>query len=205
LTNIERHNSMSITAAQIAEQLNGEILGDGSIALTGFAPTDSAGPGDLTFAEKAEYLAAAERSDASAVLVPAGFTSSHKALIRVSNPRVAVARVLPLFFPPDEPPRGLDAGARIAGTAAIDPTAFIGPGCVIGERARVGARTVLLGGNHVGRDVAIGADTWLYPIVVAVQQLPDWIRRLRELEREVEKLRKLVGSSDRPDEPVRTV
>ena len=86
------------TVSHIAEQLGGEVVGDGSVAISGIAPADSARAGDLTFAEKESYLAAAEQSAASAVLVPAGFESSKKVLIRVKNPRVAIARVLPLFF-----------------------------------------------------------------------------------------------------------
>ena len=42
---------MSFTAAQIAEQLRGEVLGDSSVQLTGLAPADCARVGDLTFAE----------------------------------------------------------------------------------------------------------------------------------------------------------
>ena len=66
---------MPFTAAQIAEQVRGEVLGDASVELTGFAPADSAKSGDLTFAEKETYFAAAEQSQAAAILVPAGFTS----------------------------------------------------------------------------------------------------------------------------------
>jgi len=43
---------MSITVTQIAEQLKGEVIGDGSTRLTGCAPADCARAGDLTFAEK---------------------------------------------------------------------------------------------------------------------------------------------------------
>src|SRR5438046_9960609 len=105
---------MSITAAEIAKQLRGELLGDGSTPLTGFASADSARAGDLTFAEKEAYFQAAEASAASAILVSGPFTSATKVLIRVPNARIAVARVLPLFFPEVEaPPSGIDPGPRI--------------------------------------------------------------------------------------------
>ena len=157
---------MSFTVAQIAEQLRGEIIGDGATPLTGFASAELARAGDLTFADKEEYFLAAEASLAAAILVSGPFTSATKVLIRVPNARVAVARVLPTFFPPDEPPRGLHPGATIAPSAQIDPSAHVGPGCVIGERVKLGARTVLMGGNHVGRDCQIGDDVCLFPNVV---------------------------------------
>src|SRR5579862_4349141 len=96
-----------LTAAQIAERVRGEVLGDGSTRLTGFAAADSAQAGDLTFADTQEHFAAAEQSAAAAILVPSGFSSTRKVLIRVPNARVAMARLLPSFFPPDQFPQGI--------------------------------------------------------------------------------------------------
>ena len=161
---------MSFTAFQIAETLQGEIAGDGSVELTGLAPADRARAGELTFAENASYFAAAEQSQAAAIIVTGEFTSAKKVLIRVPNARVAVARVLPVFFPPDQYPLGIHPSAIIADSAQIDPTAHIGPSCVVGARVRLGARSVLMGGNHVGRDCQIGDDVCLFPNVVIYAQ-----------------------------------
>jgi UDP-3-O-[3-hydroxymyristoyl] glucosamine N-acyltransferase len=154
------------TVSQIAERLRGEVLGDGSVELTGFASADHARNGDLTFAEKETYFAAAEESQATAILVAGEFASSKKVLIRVPNARVAVARLLPVFFPPDQHAPGVHPSATIALSAQIDPTSHVGPNCVIGARVRVGARSVLMGGNHLGRDCQIGDDVCLFPNVV---------------------------------------
>jgi len=161
---------MTFTVSQIAERLRGEVIGDGSVELTGFASADHARSGDLTFAEKEGYLSAAEQSLAAAIIVPAGFTSTTKILIRVPNARAAVARVLPFFFPADERPQGIHPSAIIADSAQIDPSAHIGPNCVVGARVRCGARSVLMGGNHVGRDCQIGDDVCLFPNVVLYAQ-----------------------------------
>jgi UDP-3-O-[3-hydroxymyristoyl] glucosamine N-acyltransferase len=162
---------MPFTASQIAEQLRGEVIGDGRVELSGFAPADSARPGDLTFAENEVYFARAEKSAASAILAPAPFTCPGKTLIRVPNPRVAFARVLPLFFPPEKLPPGIHPGAVVAASAQVDPSAHIGPHCTVGERTRIGARTALRGGNHVGADCRIGDDVCLYPNVVVYPQV----------------------------------
>src|SRR5580700_6554543 len=135
--------SMSFTAAQIAEQLKGEVIGDGSARITGFAPADCARAGDLTFAEKENHFAAAEQSQAAAILVAGPFASSTKVLIRVRDARVAMARILPLFFPPDQTPAGIHPSANIDASAHVDPAAHIGPHCVVGPRVRLGARSVL--------------------------------------------------------------
>jgi len=112
--------SISFTAAQIADELHGEVVGDGSVQLTGFAPADRAKAGDLTFAEKPTYFAAAEQSAAAAILISHDFASSKKVLIRVPNARVAMARVLPLFHPTE------NHGPGIHPSAVIDPTASWG-------------------------------------------------------------------------------
>ena len=156
---------MSFTAAEIAGQLKGEVLGDGSTVLTGFAPADRAHAGDLTFAENETYFHRAEASAASAILVAGDFTSATKVLIRVANARVAFARVLPLFFPEPVFAPGIHPSSVIAASSRIDPTAHIGPHCVVGEQVRIGARTVLQGGNHVGAGSQLGDDTNIFPNV----------------------------------------
>jgi UDP-3-O-[3-hydroxymyristoyl] glucosamine N-acyltransferase len=161
---------MKITVAQIAEQLRGVVVGDGSVELTGFTSADNARPGDLIFAEKEIYFPAAEQSQASAILVSGEFPATTKVLIRVPNARAAVAKLLPVFFPPDQHLPGVHPSATIAATAQIDPTAHIGPNCVIGARVKIGAHSALLGGNHIGRDCQLGEDVCLFPNVVIYAQ-----------------------------------
>jgi UDP-3-O-[3-hydroxymyristoyl] glucosamine N-acyltransferase len=157
---------MPFTAAQIAEKLQGEVVGDGTVQLLGIAPADRARAGELTFAENASYFAIADQSQAAAILVSEPFTSSGKVLIRVANARVALARVLPIFFPPEEHPSGIHPSAVISPSAQIDPTAHIGPNCVLGDRVRMGARSVLMGGNDLRADCQLGEDVCLFPNVV---------------------------------------
>jgi len=156
---------MPFTAAEIASQLQGQVAGDSSIILTGFAPADRAQPGDLTFAENADYFKRAEQSAASAIIIDGKFASAGKVLIRVPNARVAFAKVLALFFPEPGFPPGIHATAVVAASAQIDATAYVGPHCVVGEKVRIGARSVLQGGNHVGANCQLGEEVNLFPNV----------------------------------------
>src|SRR5688572_4759587 len=157
---------MRFTAAEIALLVGGEIVGDGATILTGFASADQATAGDLTFAETDAYLASAEQSAAAAVLVSGASASSAKVLIRVANTRVAVARLLPIFFPQEKPTPAIHPTASIAASAKVDPSVYVGPHCVIGENVEVGPNTVIHGGSHVGAGSRLGADTELFPNVV---------------------------------------
>jgi UDP-3-O-[3-hydroxymyristoyl] glucosamine N-acyltransferase len=58
---------MTFTVADVADRIGGEVLGDGTVQLIGIAAAEQAREGDLTFADKAEYLTAAEQSAAAAV------------------------------------------------------------------------------------------------------------------------------------------
>src|SRR6266511_4884994 len=120
---------MPLTAAEIAKQIDGEVLGDRSVELTGFAPADKARAGDLTFAENQTYFNRAEQSAAAAIMVDGQFTSTKKTLIRVPNARVAFAKVLPLFFPEPTFAPGVHPSAQVAPTAVIHATAHVGPCC----------------------------------------------------------------------------
>jgi len=152
------------TVSFLAEHVGGEVLGDGSVAITGLAPAESALAGELTFAEKPSFLAEAEKSQASAIVAAEGMQSASKVLIRVKDPRVAMAKILPLFFPPEEFPAGIHASAVVEGE--VHPTAHVGPHCVIRTGALIGEGSVLMGGNHIGRDSRIGRDVRLHPNVV---------------------------------------
>jgi UDP-3-O-[3-hydroxymyristoyl] glucosamine N-acyltransferase len=157
---------MPLTASDVAQTLDGEVLGDDRCVLTGFAPATTAKAGDLTFAENETYFQAAEKSAAAAILVDKPFTSATKVVIRVANARVAFAKVLPLFFPEPKFAAGIHPSAAIAATAQIDPSAHVGPHCLIGDHVRIGPRTVLQGGNHVGANSKLGDDVVLFPNVV---------------------------------------
>jgi UDP-3-O-[3-hydroxymyristoyl] glucosamine N-acyltransferase len=157
---------MSFTAAEIAKHLGGEVQGDEALKITRFAPADRAEPGDLTFAENENYFVRAEQSAASAIIIDGPFQSQSKVLIRVPNARVAFAKVVPLFFPEPVFPPGIHSTAIVPSSAQVDPTAHIGPYCVLGEKVRLGPRSVLRGGNHVGTHCRLGEDVHLFPHVV---------------------------------------
>ena len=162
--------SISFTAAEIAERIQGEVHGDGTTILSGLASAEAAHEGDLTFAETPAHFLAAEQSAASGILVAGAFGSSRKVLIRVRNARIAFAKALPLFFPAEVHVAGIHPSAVVAPSAQVHPSAHIGPGCVIGEGVQIGARSVLLGGNHVRLDSRLGDDVRLFPNVVLYER-----------------------------------
>jgi UDP-3-O-[3-hydroxymyristoyl] glucosamine N-acyltransferase len=156
---------MELRAETIASHLNGQVIGDKSLVLTGFAHATTAKPGDLTFAENPSFFAKAEFSDASAILVEQEFESPKKTLIKVASSRIAFAQVLPLFFPEPSAAPGIHPTAVIAETARIDASAHIGPYCTVGEKCVIGANTVIHARASIGPETTVGRDCIIYPSV----------------------------------------
>lgn len=153
------------TVSEIANHLQGEVVGDGNAVLNSFAPADRARPGDLTFAENEDFFARAEDSAATAIIADLRFNSTKKILIRVKNARIAFAKALALFFPEPAKPAGIHPTAVVAKSAQIDSSAHVGPHCVVGERVKVGKNSALQAGNFVGDDSQLGDDVNLFPNV----------------------------------------
>jgi len=160
---------MLFTAGDIADHLGGKVIGDRTMPLTGFQAADRARAGDLTFAENRTFFERAEQSAASAIIVDKSFTSERKVLIRVSSARLAFAKVVPLFYPEPGPPTGIHPSAIISENTEVHPEACIGAHVIIGDGAKIGARSVLHGNNYVdeyceiGEDCSIFHNVTLYP------------------------------------------
>lgn len=152
----------TFTVAEIAQRVQGEVSGDGSIELCGFAPADVARPGDLTFAENDDFFTRAQQSEASAILVSGDFSSETKTLIRVKNARLAFAHVLPILFPEKKFKPGVHGSSVVASSAVIHPTAHVGPHCVIHDNVRLAAGVVVQSGSHIAHDCALGDGTHLF-------------------------------------------
>ena len=82
-----------------------------------------------------EFLAQAEQSQATAILVPEGLGSGPRTRIQVKDVRVAMAQLLPLFDAQEEYEPGVHPGSVVHASAEVDPTAHIGPHCVVGPGA----------------------------------------------------------------------
>jgi UDP-3-O-[3-hydroxymyristoyl] glucosamine N-acyltransferase len=150
-----------MTLAELAEIVQGEVVGDGALVIHGLASLEQAQPGELTFVAERKYAPLLADSRASAVLVD-GAEAVDRAAIRASNPSVAFFTLLDHFFPPQHPDWGIDKHAVIAPEAQMGQHVRIGPYAVIGRGARLGNRVIVYPGTYVGEDCVIGDDCILY-------------------------------------------
>jgi len=157
---------MKVTLETVAKAIDGTIVGDGSIEITGCAGIREARAGELTFLAHPRYEEYLEHTQASAVIVAENHRHTKKTLVQNSNPYLAYLKAVRFFQGETCPPTpGVHASAVVAATASIDPTAQIGPHVVIEGGASIGPRTAIQAGCYVGADARVGADCTLYPNV----------------------------------------
>lgn len=143
---------------EIAERLVCRLVGDPRIEITGLAPIETAGPGDLTFLANPRYRGYLLSTKASAILLAEQDPEIATATLRSANPYLAFARAIALLYPPSAPAPAIHPTAVVASTATIGPDSYIGPYCVIAENTAIGARARLDAHVVVYERVRIGDD-----------------------------------------------
>lgn len=155
--------SSGYTLAELKACLGGEVLGDTGHRYSGVASLDRAGADQLSFLLSDKHLAAAQTSQAGAMLVPPALADrvSLPRLV-VANPHASFAQAIALFHPEAAAAPGIHPSAHIAEGAEIAADAHIAAHVVIGQGARIGPQARIDPGCVIGPGVSIGAGCRLH-------------------------------------------
>ena len=162
-------NPATLTALAVAQLTGGRLVGDGGAVLSGIAPLDRAGPGDLSFLSSGRYLDAFRASRAGCVLVAedlAEVAGGPATRILVGDPARAVGQVQAALNPEPAPEPGVDPTARLARGVVLGQNVCVGPHAVLGAGVTLGDRVVIGPGVVLEGDVQIGEESVLGPGVV---------------------------------------
>lgn len=164
----------SLTVAEIAA-LTGAVprqYATLSHSITGIAPVDHAGPGDLTFLDNAKFAGALATTRAGAVLTTKRFernAASGLNLLVTPEPHRAFVTVAREFHRHRLRPSsafeadGVMPGAHVHPTAVLAAGVTVDPGAVVGPRASIGTGSSIGANAVIGADVAIGCDCAIGP------------------------------------------
>ncbi len=139
----------SFTVLEINQLLQGELIGSSSISITGPEELQKAQNNQITFIGSSKYASLWKDSKASAAIVNESISiepGENRALIKVKNADLAMAKVLEAFQP-DAPVFEID----------IHPTAVIHETATIGDGSKIGAHC------YIGKNVKLGTGVVLYP------------------------------------------
>ena len=156
---------MNVSLSEIADRLQGVVVGDASVMIAALSPIDDIAAGALVFADGADNLLRAEQSEAAAILVNQKTTSQVKPVIQVAHPFQSFIQLLGVFHPASRPAAGIHPSAVIADDAQVSPDCHIGPFAVVESGSVIGERCVIKAHVTIGRGVNIGADTTVHPHV----------------------------------------
>lgn len=150
--------------SQLAAAIGGVHTG-ADVEVVRVAAREQAGPGALLAVGEARLLGQAERSGASALLLPAGLRSSRLPAIEAPDLRLALARAIAVLHPAPSPAPGVHPTAVVAPGAALGEDVAVGPYVVVGEGCVVGRGAVLHALCVLGRGVRVGEGAVLHPRV----------------------------------------
>jgi UDP-3-O-[3-hydroxymyristoyl] glucosamine N-acyltransferase len=158
---------VTITLGELAELVQGQVVGDGKLTIHAARTLTEALPGDITFVEDEKHAALLPSCKASAAVLPAGFPANGLSVIQVADPLAAfVVIVRRLHGRPEPPPCGIDPRAWVHPSAQVGDGGSVLPFASVGEGALLGARCRVHSGVRIGRFCRLGDDVVLYPNVV---------------------------------------
>lgn len=141
----------SFTIEEINEIIKGDLVGHTNHQIVGPEQLDNAHNNHITFVGSTKYIGSWKASSACAAIVNDKLKiepGDNRALIKVKNADLAMAKLLEVFDP--RPPQ-FDND--------IHPTAIIHKSAIIGKECKIGA------GCYIGQSVVLGKGVVLYPNV----------------------------------------
>ena len=157
-----------MTVDQLAEKVQGRVVGDGATVIERIADLEQADEAEIAYVDNESFLAAAAESKAACLIVTESLSEklTNRTLIAVANPKLAFSIIGAVLHPPVTRESSIHPTAVVAETADIALTAYVGPNVCVGDYARVGAYTRLEAGVVLGANVTVGDHCVLHPNVV---------------------------------------
>lgn len=164
---------MKLTLKQINYIVNGKIVGDENIVITGVNSLEDAKENELTFLGNEKYLHFLKDTKAGVIFFPLNMyvqesqEYGNKNLILIDNPQLAFAKILTML---DQERLasikiGISPKASIAENVTLGKDVTIGHNVVIENNSIIGNNTKILPNTYIGNDVCIGKNCLIYPNV----------------------------------------
>ncbi|WP_129543212.1 UDP-3-O-(3-hydroxymyristoyl)glucosamine N-acyltransferase [Serratia sp. 1D1416] len=163
---------LSIRLADLAQQLDAQLHGDGDLVITGIASMHSAQAGQITFLSNSRYQEQLSSCQASAVvLTEADLPHCRSAALVVKNPYLTYARMAQLMDTTPAPAQDIAPSAAISPEARLGQNVAVGANAVIESGALLGDNVVIGPGCFIGKHARIGAGTRLWANVTIYHEV----------------------------------
>jgi len=153
----------TFTLEQIAQVTGGMLTKVKDVAITNIAPPLLADESTLALALGEDEIANLANTKALAALVPLGVNIDGFTTIEVERPRLAMMKLITMFYEAPHVNSGVHPSATVHPTAKLGENVSLGPNVVIGENAVVGDNTKILANGYVGNGANIGKNCFFHP------------------------------------------
>lgn len=150
---------------EFSELVQGKVIGDPDIEITGASGVQDARIGDITFVTSSKFIKLLEGSAASCVIVKEPVDGLAISQLQVGNPYYVFAKALELFYPAPVLTPGISEAAFVAAKAVMGKGVKVFPMVYIADHAIIGDRTVLYPGAFIGSNAVLGKDCVIHPNV----------------------------------------
>ncbi len=150
---------------EIANIVNGILTKVEDVKIAQIAPPLLSDEETLALALGEEEIMNLSKTKAKAALVPLGVTFDGLTTIEVERPRLAMMKLLTLFYREPEMNTGIHPTATIHPEAKVATTAQIGANVVIAKGAKIGENTKILANSYIGNGAKIGNNCFFHPSV----------------------------------------
>jgi UDP-3-O-[3-hydroxymyristoyl] glucosamine N-acyltransferase len=152
----------TFTLDQIAQVTGGMLTKVKDVAITKIAPPLLADESTLALALGEDEIANLANTKAQAALVPLGVNIDGFTTIEVERPRLAMMKLITMFYEAPHVNSGIHASAVVHPTAKIGENVALGPNVVVGEYAEIGDNTKILANSYIGNGAKIGANCFFH-------------------------------------------
>ena len=153
----------SFTVEEITQIVGGMLTKAQDAKIERLAPPLLADENTLALALGEEEIANLAKSKAKAALVPLGVQIDGFTTIEVERPRLAMMKLLNLFYVPPRINEGVHPTAVVDPTAKLGQNVQIGPNVVISHDAVIGDNTKIMANCYVGGGAHIGTNCLFHP------------------------------------------
>lgn len=156
---------MKFTAEQIADILNGEVIGNPAEEVNQLSKIDEGAVGALTFLSNPKYTPHIYTTKSSVVIVDNDFEPEKEVsvtLIKVKSAYKAFSEILEYYSQIKLNKKGISKTAYISDSAKLGQDLYISENVFIGENVVLGNNVKIFPNCYVGDNVTIGDDTVLF-------------------------------------------
>ncbi len=157
---------MEFTAEQIAEYLNGEVVGNPETVVNTLSKIEEGINGSLSFLANPKYNQYIYNTKASIVIVGKTFVPEGEikaTLVKVDDAHAAFATLLEMYNQIKHQKTGIEQPSFIAENAEIGEDAYLGAFTYVGDNVKIGKNTKIYPQCFIGDNVTIGEDCLIFP------------------------------------------